>query len=383
MKKFAALECEIATAASCQGIIFCHVVRVLKVCNPEPKIKLGFLRERYPLKVSLVREVLSQVISIYATFAQTLFSINHLNGPELITSILEIKAGIESVKKNLAVYKESNFCGRTNAIDFLEFHIIDRIEGLEQQEIQSNELSFLRIEAEAVKEHLEKINIGLFRQIRKKIRSAKHIENSFKKLIAKYIEPDDYFNSQNDEMGYSNFDIFINGVLSDQDMPAETRDREAEMVFFQKTPAGVVFDMINRAELTNDDVFFDLGSGLGQVCILVKLMTEADAVGIEFEPAYSDFANASARGLNLKKIKFISIDARQANYTTGTVFFMYTPFEGEIMLQVLEILREESQKRTIRIFAYGPCTIVMAQQDWLTQINDGKENLYKLCLFSS
>jgi hypothetical protein len=29
-------------------------------------------------------------------------------------------------------------------------------------------------------------------------------------------------------------------------------------------------------------------------------------------------------------VEFINVDARQADYSEGTVFFMFTPFRGEI-----------------------------------------------------
>jgi hypothetical protein len=38
--------------------------------------------------------------------------------------------------------------------------------------------------------------------------------------------------------------------------------------------------------ITQADVFFDLGSGLGQVPILVNLLSGAAAKGMEFEPVY-------------------------------------------------------------------------------------------------
>jgi hypothetical protein len=43
--------------------------------------------------------------------------------------------------------------------------------------------------------------------------------------------------------------------------------------------------MINDANLCRDDVFHDLGSGLGHVVMLVALLSGAPAIGVEVEPA--------------------------------------------------------------------------------------------------
>lgn len=93
------------------------------------------------------------------------------------------------------------------------------------------------------------------------------------------------------------------------------------MVFYQKTPGRVIFELAEKCRFTEDDVFFDLGSGLRQVAILVHLLTGMAAKGIEFEPAFCNYARVFAAALNLTGVTFINIDARDADYSTGTVFF--------------------------------------------------------------
>ena len=48
--------------------------------------------------------------------------------------------------------------------------------------------------------------------------------------------------------------------------------------------------------------------------------------------------------LNLSEVDFINVDAREAEYADGTVFFLYTPFEGKMLLEVLGRLKEEAQR---------------------------------------
>jgi hypothetical protein len=97
----------------------------------------------------------------------------------------------------------------------------------------------------------------------------------------------------------------------------------------------------------------------------VNLLTGVTAKGIEFEPAFCSYANDCAAGLNLTKVKFIYADARYADYSTGTVFFMYTPFEGKMLQDVLQKLSREAEKRMIKLFTYGPCTVEVGKRGWL------------------
>ena len=66
------------------------------------------------------------------------------------------------------------------------------------------------------------------------------------------------------------------------------------MVFYQPTPGRIIFELVERAALQKHDTFYDLGSGLGQVVILVSLLSGARAKGIEFDPAYCEYARRCA-----------------------------------------------------------------------------------------
>lgn len=295
----------------------------------------------------------------------------------------EIQSDIETIEQNAALYQETNFDSRVEAIDYIEFNIIDRIEGLLQAIQPPAELIVLKQYAERVKRQLEAIDDNLFQRLRANIRRGACTGTALKGLIDKYVGPDSNGSQKQDEIGYDNLDVFINGLLLSQAVPLETKVREAEMVYYQQTPARIIFELAEKAQLTAEDVFYDLGSGLGQVPILVHLLSGATAKGIEFEPAYCDYANLSAADLNLSGVAFINADARTADYTEGTVFFMYTPFEGSILQDVLARLREESCHRKIRLFTYGPCTPQVSRQSWLKRLDQNGDHLYKLGVFSS
>lgn len=259
-----------------------------------------------------------------------------------------LPSSIEAIENDAALYEEKNFDKRAAAIDVIEF--IDQAD--------------LRPRAEKIRAAFEKIDTGLFQRLRAAIRTG---GITFKDLINGYVD----IHPEDTETGYDNLDIFINGLTSFQAMPAQTKELEPEMVYYQKTPARIVFELVEKAHFTASDVFFDIGSGLGQVAILVNLLAGIPVRGVEIDPAFCQYAREQATDLHLSNVTFIHADARKTDYSGGTVFFMFTPFRGEILQDVLAILQKEAASRKIRIVTYGPCTDQVALQDWLEFANPG------------
>lgn len=295
----------------------------------------------------------------------------------------EIQSAIEAIERNAALYEETNFASRVEALDDIEFNVIGRIEGLLQTVNPPEELLLLKQYAQSVKRQLENIDDNLFQRLRADIHRGSCTGTALKGLVDKYVGANPNSRRPQDEIGYDRLDVFINGLLLSQAVPIETKEREPEMVFCQPTPARIIFELVEKAHLTPEDVFYDLGSGLGQVPILVHLLSGATARGVEFEPAYCDYARACAADLNLSRVEFLNVDARAADYSEGTVFFMYTPFEGRLLQDVLEKLRAASGRRRLSIFTYGPCTSQVSRQSWLKRVDQNGDHIYKLGIFRS
>jgi predicted RNA methylase len=138
---------------------------------------------------------------------------------------------------------------------------------------------------------------------------------------------------------------------------------------------------MRRAAFTEQDVLIDLGSGLGHVPLLVSICAGIRAVGVEIEPAYIASARKCANELNLGHVTFLPSDARQAGLSSGTVFYLYTPFTGTILRAVLERLRQEAASRAMRVCSFGPCTATIAQEPWLKAL--GPCETGRIAVFSS
>jgi hypothetical protein len=173
-------------------------------------------------------------------------------------------------------------------------------------------------------------------------------------------------------------DELVGGVLSFGE-PDEAAALAPEMVFYQPTPARHVLGMLDRLALGGGDVLVDLGAGLGHVPLLTAAYTGARGVGIEIEPAYVACARRCARELRLANARFVRCDARDADLSIGTVFYLYTPFTGTIMRSVLDALRREAGRRAFRVCSFGPCTALLAREPWLA--SDGAPSAERIAVF--
>lgn len=212
----------------------------------------------------------------------------------------------------------------------------------------------------ALHAHLESLNLRLYEEIRRDIdRGAGRC-----RLLEWMPGPNSAADLAHGR-GYDYLDALISGVLQFAEPSPELVPLAPEMVAYQPTPARHLFDLIGRIAPTEHDCLMDLGSGLGHVTLITAICTSASCIGIEFEPSYVDCARKSARSLNLNNARFIQRDARAADLSSGTVFYLYTPFTGSILRDVLNSLRREAATRKIRICTFGPCTPVIAEEPWL------------------
>ena len=139
-------------------------------------------------------------------------------------------------------------------------------------------------------------------------------------------------------------------------------------------PVATVLAAIAHANVTSEDVFVDIGSGIGRVALLVNLVTGAQCIGLELQPKLVAAARERANQLNLRGVSFVLADAVAAlrRDGTGTVFFLYCPFSGTHLEQLLEVLEHVARRRSIRI-----CCVQMSPLDrpWLTRLQSPNAEL--------
>ena len=305
--------------------------------------------------------------------------VNDLSKVNKLVSV-EIKASLRALATQPGLFAEVNFASRAETLDELEFHILDRLDGLLAAG-PSAALSRLRKQAVALQEMLEAIDRQLFRQLQAVIRARSYSPESLRALLEAYVGQATISSGATEATSYDSLDVLTDGLFLEPDARVEVEAREPEMVPYQKTPARIVVELATK--ITPGDIFYDLGSGLGQVPMLVRLLSGATAKGVEIEPAYCHYAQACADALHLTRVHFLNADARTVDYADGSAFFLFTPFTGRILQSVLEQLRLVAQRKPIKLFSYGPGTQALGQQPWLQRLNPAANHLYQLAEFES
>ena len=257
-------------------------------------------------------------------------------------------------------------------------HLRQRFEALDQLDAVLSDgqpiAPLLRQRATAIYAELEIINRKLYDSIRRDIQRG----NGAATLLEWMPDSDAAANPTN-HVGYDYLDELLSGILQFQQPSPQLVPLDSEMVAYQPTPARHIFDFLQRTALTEHDTLIDLGSGLGHVILLASICSRASCTGIELEPSYIECARNCARSLNLNKVYFIQADARAADLSRATVFYLYTPFTGAILREVLNALRHQALTRQIRICTFGPCTPVVAEEPWLCPTGPVEKN--RLAIF--
>jgi hypothetical protein len=235
-------------------------------------------------------------------------------------AIDEVSAELEGLEQNTALIAEENFPARTEVLDAIELDVLERIEQMSRANGAAEELQILRRRANALKDSLEEANQHLFEKLRVLIRSGTCTGENLERQLRAYAgygsDPGHAV-----DIGYDSLDALISGLVLMSPAPVETRVRAPEIVYYQPTPARITLDLVTKARLSTRDVFCDLGSGLGQVVILVHLLTGVRARGVEYELAYCAYAQHCASDLGLSQVEFVNNDAREADLSEGTVFY--------------------------------------------------------------
>lgn len=114
-----------------------------------------------------------------------------------------------------------------------------------------------------------------------------------------------------------------------------------------------------EAGVEEDDLFVDLGCGLGKVAVLARLLCGARVRGIEVQRELLD------RSPRVDGVELVHADVRQAPLDDGTVFYLYNPFTGDTLRAVLRRLHAVARHHAIVVCALG-VELEHVAQTWLT-----------------
>ncbi|MBT3316224.1 MAG: methyltransferase domain-containing protein [Anaerolineae bacterium] len=272
-----------------------------------------------------------------------------------------------------ALFDEQNFRARKEALDFVG--IINKF-----YPEQNIELIRLQEQAQRLGEDLRVFNATIAKKWFDRLKNERPSHRNLRNGLQPYT---DYAPQKwgKPHYGYENLDFLLDETLLPQPHPQASLAPDYGMVRYEPTPASVILELTERITFTENDVFYDLGSGLGKVTMLVHLLTGARCVGVEYQPDFCAYADQQAHGLDLNKVTYINTDARHVDYSDATVFFFFNPFGGTIFDKVLERLHEQAQQREIRICSYGSGSQPLSENHWLKHIPPINEDELALAIF--
>ncbi|WP_158625545.1 class I SAM-dependent methyltransferase [Corallococcus carmarthensis] len=145
-------------------------------------------------------------------------------------------------------------------------------------------------------------------------------------------------------------DVWLDELLGFDEPPPDIANLPRGAVPYLPSGVDEILAMVSEVPLRRDDAFVDLGSGLGRVVILAHLLSGARAQGVELQEPLVHLARARCAELALPLVSFVHANAADTELD-GSVFFLYSPFNGEMLSAVLRRLEDVARRRPIVVCA--------------------------------
>jgi SAM-dependent methyltransferase len=155
-----------------------------------------------------------------------------------------------------------------------------------------------------------------------------------------------------DAVPFRDRDVWVDELLGIELPPPDMPDLPRGAVPYLPCGVDEIVAMVRDAPVRADDELVDLGSGLGRVAILAHLLSGARVRGIEIQEHLVQRARARCAELALPAVAFTHANAAEVELD-GSSFFLYAPFNGEMLARVLERLGRVARRRPIVVGAVG------------------------------
>jgi hypothetical protein len=292
-------------------------------------------------------------------------------------NLAALSAELADGERDRSLAEETALAERARALDLIEL-----VDELAVRRRDDPELADLKRRGVALRSRLVEINRRLFRELQARIRAGTLTGPRLRAELGRFTRYTSEGRGQT-HFGFDGLDVLVDGLL--EPVPPGSGDDlyDPDMIHYEPTPARVVLDLVDHVGLGPTDVFYDLGAGLGRVVTLVSLLAEIPTRGVELQHDLCVAARRSAQNLGAASASFTEADARSVDYSDGTVFYLFTPFRGDVLRGVLDRLREEAQRRKLTVCTYGSCTRRVVDESWLRLDDPAMRHDFKLAIFRS
>lgn len=291
--------------------------------------------------------------------------------------LAQLERDLGALEQDQSLYDSDNLAGRFLALKRLDF-LAEAYRLRVSEQPASDQIQRVR----AMQADLARRNQALFQKLRARISAGAVTPHQLRTLF------EDNGNYRPGDKACLHWrgepaDALAAGLFHSDRPPQRWNGSDSEMIHYEPAPVGALLELIDRVPLTSADRFVDVGSGLGQVVLLVHLLTGVEAVGLEVMSAYVEQAKREAAALCINGVTFEHGDARNADLCRGTVYFLFSPFQGQMLQTVIKRLRDEAMARPLTICSFGPCTVPIAAENWLTIEEPDMNHDFRLAVFRS
>jgi SAM-dependent methyltransferase len=147
-------------------------------------------------------------------------------------------------------------------------------------------------------------------------------------------------------------DVWTDELLGFTELPPDVRDLPRGSVPYLPSGVEEILAMVREVPVRPDDQLVDLGSGLGRVLILAHLLSGARASGVEIQEPLVRGARDRCAALAVESVSFVHADAADVELD-GSIFFLYAPFNGDMLTRVLRRIEDVARRRPIVLCAVG------------------------------
>jgi len=163
---------------------------------------------------------------------------------------------------------------------------------------------------------------------------------------------------------------------SDKSNPEVNAGRKGDALFYEPTPYRQLEKIVQYIKIKPEDVCVDIGCGLGRVVCVFATCEVKKVIGIEVSEEFVRMTKENLAKLKTGKkplIDIIHIDAKDYNFSEGTIYFLFNPFGYETLKKVIENIANgiKNNPRNIRIIYLNPFyREILDNTHWL--VFDGK-----------
>jgi hypothetical protein len=147
-------------------------------------------------------------------------------------------------------------------------------------------------------------------------------------------------------------DAWVDEMLGIEEAPPDMPDLPRGSVPFLPCGVDEILATVREVPIRHEHVVVDLGAGQGRVLMLAHLLTGARGVGVEIQEQLVTRARARCAELGVSDVSFVHANAVDLELD-GSVFFLYAPFNGEMLRSVLRRVEDVARRRPIVVCAVG------------------------------